>query len=164
MYNVKFLESILFFTVIFGISPIGPLPVIQSDVLAELRHCSAQSSTAVNECRESYSSDLNQFGRKGPSCCAYSKLIYCLNGSLVKPCDKYVDRLLELFQADKPKECEGIEYPSVSCLINVWSNIIFGTAITALILSITCIVYYFCKCICKCSSCCRKKWEEKGTT
>lgn len=157
MYLTKLLESVSFLSIIFCIIPIGTLPVIQSDVLAELRHCSAQSSTAVNECREDYASDVNQFGRKGPPCCAYSKLIYCLNESLVKPCDKYVDRLLELFLADKPKDCEGVEYPSFSCLINVKSNIIFGTAITALILSIACIVYYCCKCICKCSSCCRSK-------
>ena len=161
MKVITLIRSSLFLFMIHYIRTTNPLPVVTSDVLAELQHCSGKSSTAVNECRDQYTSDVNQFGRKGPPCCAYSKLVYCLNESLVKPCDKYVDRLLGLFQADEPKDCEGIEYPSVSCLITVKSNLIFGTAITALVLCIICIIYYCCKCICKCSSCCRSKWEDE---
>ena len=153
-----FKSSILFIILhLISSSGVNPLPVVTSDVLAELRHCSSKSSAAVNECREEYSSDVNQYGRKGAPCCAYAKLIYCLNESLEKPCDKYISRLLDLFQADKPKDCEGIEYPSISCFITVKSNLIFGTALTALILSVTCVIYYCCKCICKCCSICRSK-------
>lgn len=157
MNSSNLLATTLFLIFLYFISNVDPLPVVTSDVLAELKHCSSHSTVAVNECRQDYTNDVNQYGRKGPPCCAYTKLVYCLNDSLSKPCDKYIGPLLELFKADQPQDCEGVEYPSVSCLITVKSNIILGTAITALSLSIACIIYYICKCICKCSACCRSK-------
>lgn len=143
--------------VLILVSETEELPVISTDVLAELRHCSAKSSKAVNDCRDQYDADVNQYGRRGPPCCAYSKFVYCLEDALVRPCDKYVSRLLELFVNEKPAGCEEISYPSISCMITVNTNIIFGTAILALALSAACAVYYSCKCLCKTCSACRSK-------
>lgn len=126
------------------------VPALHDDVLAELRHCSAKSSKAVQNCYKTYESDVNQYGRRGEPCCAQAKFVGCLHDSLILPCNKYVDRLVKLYIKEKPKNCEKVVYPSITCFFIVNSNIILVVSIAILVLTLCCGLIHLCKCIARC--------------
>lgn len=121
-------------------------------ILAELLACSAKSSKPVNECRTQYNGDNKQYGR--PYCCAYAKLVHCLNETLDATCAKWTKRLLETFVEKQPSNCEEFVYPSFNCTVAVNWNFIFGSALAILIASAGCALYFICKCLC---ALCHKK-------
>lgn len=133
------------------------------DVLAELRHCSIKSSKDVTNCHKSYENDLNQYGRRGSSCCAYVKFKKCLDDSLILPCNKYIDRLIDLYVKEKPVDCESFSYPSFTCVVNVHTNYILGTSLSILFITFCCGFIYICKCFCRCCKyCCTAKSSSSG--
>ena len=133
------------------------------DVLAELRHCSIKSSKDVTNCHKSYENDLNQYGRRGSPCCAYVKFKKCLEDSLILPCNKYIDRLIDLYVKEKPVDCEGFSYPSFTCVVNVHTNYILGISLSILFITFCCGFIYICKCFCRCCKyCCTAKSSSSG--
>lgn len=133
------------------------------DVLAELRHCSIKSSKDVTNCHKSYENDLNQYGRRGSSCCAYVKFKKCLDDSLILPCNKYIERLIDLYVKEKPVDCETFSYPSFTCMVNVHTNYILGTSFSILFITFCCGFIYICKCFCRCCKyCCTAKIPSSG--
>lgn len=136
-------------------SPVGRNS--SQDVLFELQHCSAKSTKDVNNCYKTYESDVSQFGRRGEPCCSYVKFVKCLNDTLILPCIKYVDPLVKLYIKEKPKHCEEITYPSISCLVIVNTNIIIGVSIFILTVTVCCGLIHVCRCLCRCfKNCCGK--------
>lgn len=142
---------------------IGTYNSSHDDVLAELRHCSSKSSRDVNNCHKTYESDINQFGRRGEPCCGYVKFVRCLENSLILPCNKYVDRLVKLYIKEKPKHCEDVVYPSMSCLVIVNTNVIITVSVVILAVTVLCGLIHVCRCLCRCFKTCCGKFRETGS-